>query len=80
MKFEQFKPLIDTIRNEGFTRQQLMELLGAATERVCRIDEPELEGPKQDLSEAYEAVDNALDEVEARQARNERPEPTREAA
>jgi len=67
MEFNQYKKLVSSIKNGAFTRQQLQELTGEVIDRVCQMDEPELEAVKHDLSEAYEDFGAALDEVDARE-------------
>jgi len=74
MEFNQYKQLVYSIKNGGFTRQQLLELTGEVISRVCHMDEPELEAVRHDLSEAYEAFDTALDEVDARESQFAEPD------
>lgn len=69
MNFESYQPLREQLQRESFTRQQLVELFGDLAFRVCRIDAPEIEAIQHDISDAHEGLREAMEKVEAREAR-----------
>lgn len=68
MRFDSFKPLRDAIENETLSLQQIGELLGAVTKRVNNADVPELEAVGADLSDASDAYEAALRQIDQRRA------------
>lgn len=75
MTFDDFKALREQVRAGAFHRQQLAELLGDVVRRLCGMEHPELEEVQHDLSECCEALDVALDNVDARESRFRGPDP-----
>lgn len=75
MNFDDFKALRELVRTVPISRQQLAELLGDTVRRVCSMEHPELEEVQHDLSESCEALEIALENVDAREARFAPPDP-----
>lgn len=55
-----FAAMLRLIRDEAFSREQLIDLYSAAAGRVCQFEEPEFELAIGDISDAEEALKDAL--------------------
>lgn len=71
MRFQEYKLLVESIRREAFSRQQLAELLGEVVSRICHMQDDEVKPVQSVLSDACEALDKAFDEIDAREAKFE---------
>lgn len=71
MIYADYKPLVETLRREAFSRQQLAELLSEVVSRICHMHDDEVKPVQSALSDAREALDKAFDEIDAREAQFE---------
>ena len=62
--------MLNVIRNGRFSRDQLIDLWDAITNRICAFEEPELESAICEISDADETLKAALVEVEKRELRS----------
>lgn len=75
MRYDEFKPLLETLRYSPFTKDQLGELLGEVVGRICRMqDVPELEETQIDLSASHEGYRDALERIAARESAGAGPD------
>lgn len=60
MNAADFSILLSTVRSGALSREQLIDLYSATAGRVCQFDEPEFEAAIGDISDAEEALKDAL--------------------
>ena len=64
-----FTAMLRLIREEAFSREQLIDLYSATAGRVCQFEEPEFEAAVGDISDAEEALKDALSAYDQRHVR-----------
>jgi hypothetical protein len=69
VNYDAFRKVREAVKSEGFTRQQIGELLDAITKRVADMDEPELEAVAHDLVDACEEFEKGLNAINDRESR-----------